>query len=346
MDRESLPRKSLMDIINIRKMKNIMFCSCGRRVQLLKFLRESLGSECQIVGADNSPIAPALYVCDKRYIVPRIDSDGYIDEILQIAKENNVGAITTLIDPEISILAENRQLFLDNGILPLCPADWTARLCFDKYKMYEYLKDKNIPTVLTYDSLDHFKAGLNNGEIKFPVFIKPRTGSGSVGAQKVVDMEQLDTLFVENKFDYIIQELMTCGDCDADVYIDCITHKPVAVFSKNKIETKIGGASKTISFKDDRLFNFVKEICEVLEFNGTVDMDFWFDGEKYYLSEVNPRFGGAYLHAYGAGVDFFKLIKNNMEGKANADIIGQYDEDVLMMFYDAVVIVNKKDLTK
>ena len=67
------------------------------------------------------------------------------------------------------------------------------------------------------------------------------------------------------------------------------------------------------------------------------------DGE-YYLSEINPRFGGAYLHAYGAGVDFFKLIENNIDGRTNDNIIGQYEEDVLMLMYDDVVIAKKTDL--
>jgi len=323
---------------------NMMFCSCGRRVQLLKFLKNSLGDECQIIAADNSPLAPALYVADKAYTVPRIDDPNYLNEILRIARENDVRAITTLIDPEISLLSRNRQLFLDNGILPLCPAEETAQYCFDKYEMFKYLKQSNIRTVLTYDSLASFKQGLAAGEISFPVFIKPRTGSGSVGAHRVNDMQQLEEDFSKGDFDYIIQELMTSGDCDADVYIDCVSHEPAAIFCKNKIETKIGGASKTISFKDEKLYDFIREICKVLEFNGPVDMDFWYKDGEYYLSEVNPRFGGAYLHAYGAGVDFFKLIVNNIDGKQNQSIIGQYDEDVLMMFYDDVVITRKKDL--
>lgn len=323
-----------------------MFCSCGRRVQLLKFLKDSLGGDCQIVATDNSPLAPALYVADKAYCVPRIDDPNYLNEVLRIAKENDVKAITTLIDPEISLLSKNRQLFLDNGILPLCPEEKTAEYCFDKYAMFCYLRKQGIRTVLTYDSLDAFESGLERGEINFPVFIKPRTGSGSVGAHKVNDLQQLKKDFAKGDFDYIIQELMTSGDCDADVYIDCLSHEPVAIFCKNKIETKIGGASKTISFKDQKLFDFVKEICKVLEFNGPVDMDFWYKDGEYYLSEVNPRFGGAYLHAYGAGVDFFKLITNNIDGKRNESIIGQYEEDVLMMFYDAVVIIKKQDLIK
>lgn len=323
-----------------------MFCSCGRRVQLFKFLKQSLGDSCQIIATDNQATAPALYIADKRFVVPRIDSEGYIDKIISIALQNDVKAITTLIDPEIELLAANRERFLAHDIIPLCPSKETANYCFDKYKMFEYLTEKGIRTVLTYDNLEHFRQGLAQGKINFPVFIKPRTGSGSVGIHKVQDMETLESYFSEAAFDYIIQEFMDCDDCDADVYIDTISHEPVAVFSKRKLETKIGGASKTISFKDERLFDFVREICKVLEFNGPVDMDFWYKDGEYYLSEVNPRFGGAYLHAYGAGVDFFKLIANNLKGVRNQSIIGQYNEDVLMMMYDGVVIVDKKDLVK
>lgn len=321
-----------------------MFCSCGRRVQLLEFLKQSLGDHCRIICADHSATAPALYVADKKYLVPRITDEGYLDVILEICKANDVKAITTLIDPEIELLAENREKFLAEGILPLCPDRETAACCFDKYEFYRYLRQKGIRTVLTYDSIDSFKDGLKNGGIDFPVFIKPRTGSGSVGIHRVETMRQLERYFSEGEFDYIIQEFMNCMDCDADVYIDCVSHEPVAAFSKRKLETKIGGASKTISFKDEKLFDFIREICKVLQFNGPADMDFWYKDGEYYLSEVNPRFGGAYLHAYGAGVDFFKLIDKNMEGKKNESIIGQYKEDVLMMMYDGVVIVNKSDL--
>lgn len=323
-----------------------MFCSAGRRVQLLKNLKVSLGTSCQIIATDLQNVAPALYVADKRFIVPRIDDPRYVDIILGIARKNDVKVITTLIDPEIEILAKNKERFEAEGILVLAPSKETAHLCFDKYEMFRYLTQKGIRTVLTYDSLEHFKEGLQKHEIEFPVFIKPRTGSGSVGIHKCQTMDELEALLSEGQFQYIIQEFMESGDCDADVYIDYYSHEPVAAFSKRKIETRIGGASKTISFKDQRLFDFIKEICKVLDFHGPVDMDFWFKDGAYYLSEVNPRFGGAYLHAYGAGVDFFKLIQKNMAGKTNESMMGQYEEDVLMMMYDAVVIVNKKQLVK
>ncbi len=62
------------------------------------------------------------------------------------------------------------------------------------------------------------------------------------------------------------------------------------------------------------------------------------------MSEVNPRFGGAYLHAYGAGVDFIKLINNNVHNIENAENIGDYDEGVVMMMFDSVVIKKQEAL--
>lgn len=131
---------------------------------------------------------------------------------------------------------------------------------------------------------------------------------------------------------------MTGKDLDADVYVDVVSHQPVAIFSKKKLSTTIGGANKTISFKDPELFSFVKKIIEVMRFNGPLDMDFFYQDGKYFLSEINPRFGGAYLHAYGAGVDFVKLIRENVEGRENPVNIGDYEENVVMMMYDSVVI--------
>jgi len=306
--------------------------------------KKSMNGCGKVIGADLSPVAPALFFADEGYLVPRITEEDYFDKILEICGKSQVKAITTLIDPEIELLANHREELLANGILPLCPAAWTAHLCFDKYEMFRYLKSKGIRTVLTYNSLEGLKEGLLKGEIQFPVFMKPISGSGSVGIGKVNNMEEAEAKWNDGKFTYIIQELMTGGDCDADVYVDCISHKPVAVFSKKNIESRIGGASKTISFKDSKLFDFVEEVCSVLELNGPCDMDFFIKDGEYYLSEINPRFGGAYLHAYGAGVDFIRLIINNIRGIENQSIIGSYDEDVIMMMYDDVVIKRKSEL--
>lgn len=325
-------------------MNNLLFCSVGRRGRLLRNVKETIGKTGLVVGTDHQSTAPALRFCDRQYVVPRITDPGYVDILLDICRENDIKAVTTLIDPEIEILAANADRFKEAGVIPLCPASQSAVYCFNKYELFKYLTEKGIRTPLTFHDWDEFKDALADGRISFPVFMKPVCGSGSVGAHKVNTLEQAEADWHSGEHDYIIQELMTGGDCDADVYVDTISHKAVAAFSKRKIETRIGGASKTISFKDPKLFAFIEEICSVFEFNGPLDMDFFIKDGEYYLSEINPRFGGAYLHAYGAGVDFIRLIVNNINGIENPVNLGGYDDDVLMLMYDDVVITPASEL--
>lgn len=324
---------------------NLLFCSVGRRGELIKDFKKSLGEAVTIVATDHSCYAPAMYLADKQYIVPLITDEGYIDTILQICRKEKIDAVTTFIDPEIEILAKHRDEFKDIGVEVLAPFEETAAYCFDKFEMYKFLLEQGIPTVKTFGTLEEFRVTLNEGKIEFPVFVKPRTGSGSVGAQRVYDFEQLEEL-IKADTSLIIQELMTGMDMDADVYIDTISHQAVSAFLKKKIETKIGGASKTVSFKDEKLFAFIREIVSKFKFNGPVDMDFFYKDGNYYLSEINPRFGGAYLHAYGAGVDFIRLIANNINGKENVPVFGDYEEGIVMMMYDSVVICKPEDVIK
>lgn len=327
---------------------NYLMLSVGRRGELLKNFRSSMEAGSKIIATDNSPYAPALYLADKQYIVPRIDAPGYISVILDICIKEKINAVTTFIDPEIMLLAENREKFEKIDVEVLAPYTETAKICFDKYEMFKYCQKCDIRTPMTWGTYDEISKAIESGEVTFPIFVKPRTGSGSVGARKIYDLATLRAAF-ELDPSLIAQELMTgdgCFDLDADVYVDTITHKPVAIFSKRKISTTIGGANKTISFKDEKLFDFAKKALSNFKFNGPIDADFFYKNGEYYLSEVNPRFGGAYLHAYGAGVDFIKLIEKNLHGKANESQIGSYDEGVVMMMYDSVVIKKSEELAK
>ena len=317
---------------------NVLFCSVGRRAEFLKDVRQSMGNEGRIVATDITNTAPALYFADTFYLVPPISDPSYIETILDICRKEKIQAISTCIDPEIMLLARHREEFTKIGVLVLAPATETAEICFDKFKMYTYLTECGVPTVQTYGDIASAEAALAEGIISFPVFVKPRTGSGSVGARKVHDLQALRDAFEMNP-GLIAQEYMGDAlDLDADVYVDTVSHETVAVFTKRKLETKIGGASKTVSFKDEKLVRFLVDALKHFSFNGPIDVDVFCRNGEYYLSEVNPRFGGAYLHAFGAGVDFIKMIRNNVSGIANEPEFMQYEENIAMLMYDSVVI--------
>lgn len=214
---------------------NYLLCSVGRRGELLKDFRKSIDMDSILVATDNSKYAPALYFADKQYIVPRIDDPTYIDILLDICKNEHINAVTTFIDPEIMLLAGNREKFSALGVEVLAPYTETAKLSFDKYEMFKYLTRNGINTVRTWGTIEEFNAARKRGEIDLPVFVKPRTGSGSVGARRVDSYEVLAEAMKADP-SLIIQELMSCLDLDADVYVDTISHQAVAAFSKKRLK--------------------------------------------------------------------------------------------------------------
>jgi carbamoyl-phosphate synthase large subunit len=140
----------------------------------------------------------------------------------------------------------------------------------------------------------------------------------------------------------MIQEFLKGQEIGADCYIDMISGELVSVFTKKKLLMRAGETDKAVSFKDEKLFELIKSFVSECGWNGQIDIDiFDVDGE-YYISEVNPRFGGGYPHAYECGCDHMTLIRNNIEGRENKADIGSYDDGVYMMKYNEIMI--KKDI--
>lgn len=102
-----------------------------------------------------------------------------------------------------------------------------------------------------------------------------------------------------------------------------------------------GETDKAVSFKDEVLLQKIEKFIQESGWRGQIDIDiFDVDGE-YYISEVNPRFGGGYPHAYECGADHMKLIVNNLNGKKNEKMTQSYDEGVYMMKYNEVMIIKE-----
>lgn len=316
---------------------NILILSCGTRNKIVQYFKRELNGRGQVIATDCSKLAPALYEADKHYVVPRIDDKDYLDVILNICKKNNVKAVLTLIDPELSLLAKHRKRFEEIGVVPIVSDYETVELCFDKYRMANFLTEHGFQTAKSYVTRDEFYVDLESGNISYPVFVKPVKGSASININKVNSSGEIDLLFAQHD-NLMIQEFMDGQELGADVYIDLISGEPSGIFLKEKILMRAGETDKSVSIKDDKLFDLIRSFVKKLRFKGVIDMDiFWVDG-TYYISEINPRFGGGYPHAHECGVNMVNMLIQNINKVANKSDIGHYDEDVYMMKYSAVKI--------
>jgi carbamoyl-phosphate synthase large subunit len=318
-----------------KKCKTIV--SYGTRNKIVQYFKKELDSRGLVFATDCSKLAPALYDADKYYIVPRITEKGYIDAILSICKENKIKAVLSLIDPELSLIANHKQDFLDIGAIPIISDYEVVEMCFNKYAMYKFLIQNGFKTAKSYIDKEEFYKDIDAGNISFPVFVKPVRGSASININKVTSKKEIELLF--NHFDNLmIQEFMDGVEYGADVYVDMISGKPVAIFTKEKIKMRAGETDKSVSVKDRKLFELIKNFVKKAGFKGIIDIDIFKVDNEYYISEVNPRFGGGYPHAYECGVNVPEMIITNIDGKANDEVIGQYDEDVYMMKFNEVKV--------
>lgn len=319
---------------------NVLILSCGTRNKIIQYFKRELQGKGKVIATDCSRLAPALYEADKHYIVPKIDDINYLETILSICKENNIKAVLSLIDPELSLLAKNKDAFYEIGTIPIISDYDVVETCFNKYKMFKFLTSNGFKTPRTYIDKEEFYKDLKNGIIQFPVFVKPVKGSASININKVSTNEELEFLF--NRFDnLLIQEYMEGEEYGADVYIDLISEEPVAIFTKKKLKMRAGETDKAVSVKDEKLFGLIREFVLKIGLKGIIDIDIFKVNGDYYISEVNPRFGGGYPHAYECGVNIPKMIVNNINDIPNISEIGSYETGIYMMKYNEVKLIKR-----
>lgn len=319
---------------------NILILSCGTRNKIVQYFRKTLAGNGKVICTDCSNLAPALYEADKYYIVPRMTEPGYLNTIYDICRAENISGVLSLIDPELSLLAGNRKHFEEIGVTVIGSSYELCEMSLDKYQMFQWLNSHNYKCARSYSDPSTFYEAVTKGEITYPVFVKPVRGSASISISKVGDKDTIDLLFRQEE-GLMIQEYLDGQEIGADVYIDMISGEVVSIFTKKKIKMRAGETDKSVSFKDEKLFALIEDFVKTAGYRGQIDIDiFDIDGD-YYISEVNPRFGGGYPHAYECGCDHMELILENLNRKENKKNIGAYNEDIYMMKYNEIKIVKK-----
>ncbi len=319
---------------------NILILAAGTRNKVIQYFKRTFCGQGTVVATDASELGPAIYEADKYYIVPHITAPGYIDVILDICKREHIDGVLSLIDPELSLLAQHEEDFKAVGVTVIGSSYDLCEMALDKMQMYGWLKSNGYNCARSWMKKEEFFKAVNAGEVTYPVFVKPYRGSASISISKVYDKETIDLLFAHNE-DLMIQEFLNGQEIGADVYIDLISGEVVSIFTKKKILMRAGETDKAVSFKDPDLFKLIEKFVLEAGYKGQIDIDIFDIGGKYYISEVNPRFGGGYPHAFESGCNHMQMILNNLNGVANKKDIGAYEEGIYMMKYNEVKIIRK-----
>lgn len=308
---------------------NILFTCAGRRTYLLKYFKENMAEGDKVVATDMQLSAPALQAADVKLQVPAVYDPEYVNITLKICKEQKIDALISLNDLELPILAENKAKFEALGVKVIVSDPSVIDIAFDKYKTAQWVESLGLKSPKTYVRLEDAKHALETGELHFPLFMKPRWGSGSIGLASIADMEELDiyyhllmkqvkktilaTASVGDEY-IMIQEKLTGNEFGLDIMND-LTGKNVAVSVKQKLAMRAGETDKAVTVDLPEVREIGHKIGTALKHIGNLDVDVM-QNEKgeYCVLELNPRFGGGFPFSYEAGVNLPKAIIEWVKG--------------------------------
>lgn len=316
---------------------NFLILSAGTRNKIVQYFKDTFDGS--VIATDTSELGPAIYEADKHYLVPPITDPGYIEHIIDICQQEAIDGVLSLIDPELGLLASNITRFQEIGVTVIGSSYDLCEMSLDKMQMYSWLKKHKYNCAESWIDKEEFYRDVEAGKVDYPVFVKPYKGSASIDISKAYDKEIVDFLFRHGD-GLMIQEYLNGQEIGADVYIDMISGEVVSIFTKKKIKMRAGETDKAVSFKDPKLFELIETFVLEAGYTGQIDIDIFDVNGNYYISEVNPRFGGGYPHAYEAGCNHMDLILHNLKGKANQKNIGHYKDGIYMMKYNEVKILD------
>ena len=310
---------------------NILFTCAGRRTYLLKYFKENLSEGDKIVATDMQLSAPALQVADVKIQVPAVYDPEYVNITMRICEEQKIDALFSLNDLELPILAENKARFEAIGVKVVVSDPKVIDIAFDKYKTAQWVESLGLTAPKTYVRIEDCKKALAAGEIDFPLFLKPRWGSGSIGLESIADMEELDiyygllmkkikktilaTASVGDEY-IMIQEKLTGSEFGLDIMND-LDGKNIGVSVKKKLAMRAGETDKAVTVDLPEVREMGRKIGEALGHIGNLDVDIMqrADG-AYCVLELNPRFGGGFPFSYEAGVNFPKALIQMIKGES------------------------------
>jgi carbamoyl-phosphate synthase large subunit len=322
-------------------MNNILITSAGRRVSLVRMFKRELKHSfpgAKLFTADADPLlSAACYESDGAFKVIKNDAKGYIKELLALCLAHGIKIIVPTIDTGLQILADNKQLFEENGITLLTCSSKFVEVCRDKRKTCLFFTEKGIDSPEIYDRDD----------LRFPLFIKPYDGSMSIDTFFVETANKLSEQHLSNEkfmfMEYIDNSKF--NEFTVDMYYDK-SNQLRCLVPRKRIEVRGGEINKGVTVKG-YVFDFLKKKLQFIEGAcGCVTLQLFYNPVTNDIKalEINPRFGGGYPLSYLAGANYPKNIISEYLLNSEVKPFDDWEDNLLMLRYDDEILVHGSNL--
>jgi carbamoyl-phosphate synthase large subunit len=314
-------------------MTAVLFTCAGQRVDIVSAFGRAGATT---VAADLDPLAPALYHADRRALVPRVDDPGYVAALAALVAEHDIQLVVPLTDLDQETVSRAREELAP--ALVLAPSPDVCRTMGDKYLAHAFFEANAIPSPRTW------LPGDMPEDARFPLLVKIREGFGSRHIYRADDPEQLAFHLRHTPVASMVQERCLGEEFSIDVFCDtegrCLNAIP-----RSMIQSKGGESIKGESLRDRELIAHGARVAETIGIVGPANVQCFREPDGALpVTDVNPRFGGAFPLPLAAGSRYPELSLALARGERPEPRLGEFRAGVVMTrFFSDLCLVEGPD---
>ena len=320
---------------NAMREMNILITAASRRVALIQAFSQALkrlGLKGNVITTDMSRLSPGLYFGSRHYIVPLTTDPQYIPIIKSICFREKIQLLIPTIDDELPLFGRHTDEFLATGIRVAVSSEYTNIVCNDKYASATFLQSRGVPFARTW-----LPEQLEFKWLEYPLFLKPRSGRGSVGAYTIRNEREL-LFFLDYVPDPVVQEFLPGKEYTIDLLAD-FTGKVISAVPRERLVVRSGVTDRGQTLNHSGMIHLAMEASRALDLRGPANIQVKLNGENATIFEVNPRFSGGISLTIAAGADFTAWLIEMCRGRRVRPCIGRFTDGLIMACYESAVFL-------
>jgi carbamoyl-phosphate synthase large subunit len=258
------------------------------------------GTSYQTVGVDSEALAAGLHAVPIAYRGAYAVDPLFIPRLLEISRSEKCALLFAGHDAELLPIAENLELFISEGVIPVVSDLSVVQICDDKMKTYNFLKSQGFSAPHT--------VGLEEADtLDYPVVLKPQHGGARARRTYVANTPKEFQTYraLVDPDNCIVQEYLegdeyTCGAVSLD-------GRCVGVIVMRRI-LRDGDTYKAFVERDSVIEAMVEKIVNVLHPFGACNIQLRLSNGAPTVFEINARCSGTTAARALAGFNEPKMI--------------------------------------
>ena len=314
-------------------MTTVLFTCAGQRVDIVSAFGRAGATT---IATDLDPLAPALYHADHMALVPRVDDPGYVPALAELVAGHDVRLVVPLTDLDQEIVSTERDALAP--ALVLAPQPEVCRTMGDKFLAHVFFEEHDIASPRTW------LPGDVPADARYPLLVKVREGFGSRHIYRAETPAQLDFHLGSTPVDSMVQELCLGEEFSTDVFCD-VDGRCLNAIPRSMIQSKGGESIKGRSLQDRELIEYAAHVAETVGIVGPANVQCFREPDgSLPVTDVNPRFGGAFPLPLAAGSRYPELALALARGERPEPRLGDFRAGVVMTrFFSDLCLVEDGD---